>query len=78
MAALREPTGTPRKATAVRKEQEQLQESRNTHEKSAAVEPSRRPFTEPVLTRHERVTRIHLISDDFGGSGTGGSGATFF
>lgn len=68
----------PRKATAVRKEQDQTQQAGNTHDRSATPEPRRRPFAEPTLVKHDRVTRIHLISDAFGGSGTGGSGGTFF
>jgi hypothetical protein len=68
---------TPRKATAVRDELNERQELKKTQEAEAASE-KRRPFVEPMLTKHDRVTRIHLISDAFGGSGFGGSGGTFF
>jgi hypothetical protein len=60
----------------VRKEQDERQQPSNTHDRSAAAEPRRRPFAEPVLVKHDRVTRIHLISDAFEASG--GSGGTFF
>jgi hypothetical protein len=62
----------------VRKEQDERQEPRNTHDRTTAPEPLRRPFAEPMLVKHDRVTRIHLISDAFGGGGSGGSGGTFF
>jgi hypothetical protein len=38
-------------------------------------ELGRRPFVEPELVRHEKLTQLTLVSD-FGGGG--GGGATFF
>jgi hypothetical protein len=61
----------------VRSEQTEREDPKNTQD----VTPTpvkRRPFPEPLLTKHDRVTRIHLISDAFGGSGHGSSGGTFF
>ena len=68
----------PRKATPVRSQPDDCQQPNNPHD--AAVEkPRRRAFPEPLLIKHDRVTRIHLISDAFGGTGSGaGSGGTFF
>lgn len=40
-----------------------------------AAEGNKRAFVEPVLVRHETLTRLTLVSD-FGGGG--GGGGTFF
>lgn len=64
----------------MRSQPEDRQQPEQTRETAAAPEARpRRPFADPELVRHERVTRIHLISDAFGGAGSGsGSGGTFF
>jgi hypothetical protein len=61
----------------VRSQQNDDPELKTSRERPVAPE-SRRPFPEPVLQKHDRVTRITLVSDAFGGTGSGGSGATFF
>src|SRR2546426_152022 len=58
-----------RKATPVRSQPNDRQEPQTKPE--AAVTPeARRPFPEPVLTKHNPLTRITLVSGDtFNGSG---------
>ena len=67
-----------RKATPVPSQPNDRQKPQTKPE--AAVTPeARRPFPEPILTKHDPLTRITLVSGDtFNGSGFGGSGATFF
>jgi hypothetical protein len=55
-----------RKATAVRSHDNDRRKTTNTD--AAPVPPEkRRTFPEPTLTKHDRVTKITLVSGDFTG-----------